>query len=122
MPSRPIQERRSGPDFLIRVIKTLNIVCGSLMIAALLLIDKAKPGIATFFDRLLAVHLRKNWDRDLLLALLYVAAAICFLSLTGLLMNKMRTRRKTDRYSKTLIFSIIFSLAALIFSFVSLSH
>ncbi len=115
-----MKERRSGPDIFLKIIKTLSFVCGSLLILALLLLDKAKPGIETFFDRLLDVQLRKSWDHDLLLAHFYVVAIICILSLTGLLFNRMRARRKTDRYSKTLIFSIIFSMAALLLSLLRL--
>jgi hypothetical protein len=116
----PSTEKRSGPDILVNLIKTLSIVCCLLLIGALLLLDLAKPGIETFFDRLLDVQLRENWDQELLLSHFYLVAIMCALSLLGLIFNKMRTRRKTDRYSKTLIFATIFSIAALLFSLLCL--
>lgn len=115
-----MKERRSGPDIIVTLIKVLSVVCGSLLIVALLLIDRAKPGIETFFDRLLDVQLRKSWDHDLLVTHLFVVATICCLSIIGLIFNKLRARRKKDRYRKSLIFSIIFSMVALLFSLVLL--
>jgi len=116
MPDYPLQNRRIGPDFLVKTIQVTGILCWSLFIVSLLLVDKAKPRIETFFDRLLGVQLHQNWDHKLLQANFYVVFAIFLLSSAGLLFNKMRARRKTDRISRTLIFLSVLSFSALIFS------
>jgi len=114
------KERRLGPDPIFRTVQFLNFLCGALLISALLIIDRAKPRIETFFDRFFHVHFNKGWDHDLLTANLYVVSILCLLSIAGLLFNSMRARRKDNKFSKILIFSIIFSLAAIYFTVIYL--
>lgn len=109
------QERRKGPDLLSKTIRVIGLVCSSLLILSMLLIDRAKPRIETFFDRLLGMQLQNNWDSDLLLSNYHLVIAIFTLSIAGLLFNTRRARRQSDSYSRTLIFLAIISLSALIF-------
>jgi len=108
-------DRRQGPDLLCKAIRAIGLFCSLLLVLSLLLIDRAKPRIETFFDRLLGVHLRTNWDNYLLEINLYVVAVILLLSLSGLLVNSFRTRRKSDHYSRTLLLLTIISSLAIIF-------
>jgi len=110
-----IHERRQGPDLLCKAIRAIGLFSSLLLVLSMLLIDRAKPRIETFFDRLLGVQLRSNWDRNLLEVNRQVVTAILLLSLLGLLINFFRSRRKSDRYSRTLLLLSIISTLALIF-------
>ncbi|MCK5708249.1 MAG: hypothetical protein KAI43_11400 [Candidatus Aureabacteria bacterium] len=108
------KERRHGPDKWIFITKYIGIICWFLFILTVFLADKSKPRMETFFDRLLNVDLRKNWDLVLLDVSFYVTLTMFYLAGLGLIINTRRHKRKSDKYNRTLIFLILASLISII--------
>ena len=106
-------QRRRGPDFLIRLMEALGVFGWLLMFVALLVVGKAKPQVETFFDRHYHIALRTAWDESLIDYLCYVMLFGLCLSVSGLIINRKRHRRKGDEYRISLILVGIISLAGI---------
>ena len=106
-------ERRKGPDKWIYAVRSFGVVGWCLMIGALLIVDKAKPESDAFIDKEffnrmdIPIVLRTSWDQDLARYIFYLMILGCFLSVTGLVINIRRSRRKDDGY-KTYLFMLAF--------------
>ncbi len=109
------RERRRGPDFWLRSIKGLVIICWCLLLAIMIIMDFAKPTYETFFDRLAHVPVTSSWNTELLQVLFYLMVLGLELSLLGLLLNTRRNKRKTDHYPGSLFFIAGVSLAGIIY-------
>jgi hypothetical protein len=109
--------RRKGPDMLTRSLRYLALIGWGAMIAALFVLDKAKPQMETFFERSYGIHLRSHWNLELarhLCLLLWVGLGI---SLLGLIFNALRHRRRDDEWRISLLLVALGSLAGLLFYF-----
>lgn len=110
-------DRRSGPDFWVKLIKTMSILVWAVMLIILLLMEKAKPEVESFFSHLFQIQLRQSWDLHFLtIAFILSIFMLMFTSFT-LLVNRKRHRRRTDRYSKSVIIMMIFSFLIIVFFF-----
>lgn len=109
------QERRRGPDIWIKFLRVAAIFVWMALLIILSLIDKAKPQVENFFSHLFNVTLRQSWDTDLLTYACYVSIIMLVFSIFALLVNMKRHRRKSDRYSKSIIIMIIFSIYVIYF-------
>ncbi|KAA3658881.1 MAG: hypothetical protein DWQ10_10225 [Calditrichaeota bacterium] len=104
------RNRRRGPDKLIKAIHWLAIFGWINFIISLVLFDKAKPDFETFFDRLFHIEMRTYWNESLAFLSFSWFILCIILSITGLIINKKRHRRKTDEYRWNLIVLAIISL------------
>ncbi|MEJ2200915.1 MAG: hypothetical protein P8X63_07865 [Desulfuromonadaceae bacterium] len=91
-------ERRQGPDFWVRFIRWMAVTVWALMLIALFLVGWAKPQIATFFDRYYHLTLRSSWDMELAKYIFYCMIGGLSLSISGLVANHRRHRRRGDEY------------------------
>jgi formate hydrogenlyase subunit 3/multisubunit Na+/H+ antiporter MnhD subunit len=107
-------ERRKGPDIWVRAISWSSVAGWSLLFLIICILSKAKPEAETFFDKMLKVHLRKTWDIDLAQYAFYLMIFLLFLSVSTFIVNIKRHRRKTDRYSISIILMIVFSIIGII--------
>ena len=98
-----IEQRRQGPDLWVKIIHWLGVCVWILMVAVLVLTDKARPPMATFFDRVLHIQLRTTWDLGLVRDVCLLMIIILGLCLTGFIINSKRHQRKDDHYSLSLI-------------------
>lgn len=105
------RERRKGPDIWLRAIQWTGLISWGLMLPLLYLIDRAKPEFETFFDRMFDLQVRSNWDLDVYRWAVYLMFFLLVLSGVGLIINKLRKRRREDFYRINLI--LIFLLSAL---------
>jgi len=104
--SRHIKERRREEDFWVKSIKIFSIVSWTLIIPSIYLISKAPPRQdSSFFDRIFEVEIRTTWDLTALKYIFYFMVALFFLSVTGLLINAKRCKRKSDKFNPTLVIS-----------------
>lgn len=121
-PPREFVERRKGKDVVSRVISIIAVVGWAIAIGTILLLDRARPESATYFDRLFGNVVRSSWNAGLLrFALIALIAALC-ICIIGFVLNMTRHKRKTDKYNKSIIVVGCFSAVALVwflFSFYS---
>lgn len=111
--------RRKDPDLLVRSLRYLALVGWGVMIAALFVLDKAKPQVETFFERTYGIHLRSQWNLDLarnISLLLWVGLGI---SLLGLVFNAFRHRRREDEWRMSLLLLFLASLVGILLYFLS---
>ncbi|AEG61681.1 hypothetical protein [Desulforamulus ruminis] len=114
----PVVERRQGPDLWVKFLKAAAILVWLAMLVILLIIDQAKPEFENFFSRLFNVTLRQDWDTDILAYAFYLSVLMLIFSIFTLLVNRKRHRRKSDRYSRSVIIMIFFSTAVILFYFI----
>ncbi len=113
-------DRRSGPDFWVKFINAMSLLVWAVMIIILLLIDKAKPEIESFFSNLFQLQLRQSWDLHFLTISFILSIFMLIFTSFTLFVNRKRHRRKTDKYSKSVIIMMFFSLFIIIFFFYKL--
>jgi len=112
--TRPHAERREGPDLWIKLLTWSGILSSISLLAALFITAAAKPEIETFFDRFYDLRLRRSWDLELMQYLFYMLLLCCFCSISGLIINSRRKRRKEDHTHASLIVMLCISIFGLI--------
>ena len=103
-------ERRKKSDWIVKMATILSLISWAFAIAVWAVLEAASPErnyefITSFFSSRLdaQIQIRSYWDTTLLpiaFLLLVASFAIC---LAGFIFNKMRMRRKTDKYRKSII-------------------
>lgn len=112
--------RRKGPDTLIKICRLLAFSGWVLIIIFLLIIGYAKPAFETFFERYKGFHFNDDWDLDLLRYGFYLMLAVLCLSILGIIMNSFRHRRRKDEYLVSLFLmglTALIGIAIYLFSF-----
>ncbi len=109
-------ERREGPNFWIKYVKTFSILVWILIAAILLVFDSAIPKGETFFDRIFNVKRYNVWDFQnykilfALVILLFVGSGL------ALLANVKKLRRKDDKLNISILIGFLFSGIAIFIS------
>jgi len=103
------QERRKKEDWIVKMATILSLVAWAIAITVWFVLSAASPEREMrFITSLLQthfaspVHVRYYWDAALLplaFGLLVAALAVCTVAFA---FNKMRMRRKTDKYRKSI--------------------
>jgi hypothetical protein len=117
-----ITEKRNGPDFYIKWIKTSSYIVWFFLAVFVFLTDLAKPQEATFFDRLLDVSVRTIWDKQLLTYAFIIAITLFTYSLFSLLLNCKRLKRKSDHLNVSLIISTVISAVGILLYIIFFSN
>lgn len=112
--SRAFGERRKGPDFWTKFINWIGYLAWFIEIAIIMLADRAKPPVETFFDRYFSIKLRSGWDTDVMTSAFYLMIVLFIICIITLYINSKRHRRKTDRYNHSVIILSILSFAGII--------
>ena len=97
------QDRRRGPDFLIKTLRGLGIFGWFVMIAALYILDMAKPEEENMFTKAADVNVRTTWDPQLINYLFCLLIFGLGISIIGVFINSRRHHRKDDRFKYILI-------------------
>ena len=111
---RVYKDRRKGPDFCVKWIKWAGYFLWIIAVTVILMADKARPPIETFFDRLFKIHLRKTWNTELMKYAFYLLILLFLTCIFTIIINSRRHRRKTDRYNPSVIVLSILSLIGMI--------
>ncbi len=111
---RLYSEKRTGPDFLVYWIRISSFAVWVMLGIFFMIYDLAMPHESTFFDRLFDVSSRTVWDQNLMLISFFVAVILFFFSLLSLIINTRRLKRKSDRISLSLVFSLIVSTLSIL--------
>ncbi len=111
-------ERRRGPDFLLKLIHWIAISGWVLMLVGLILFGKAKPQSPSFFDRLMKVPIKSNWDQGLIQNIIILMLVILSSCTIGLLINSQRIKRRDDHFNYSLIIlGVVAGFVILLFLF-----
>jgi len=109
------KNKRHGPDSMLRYKKYLVIAAWTLTLLVFIIISSAKPRFVTMFDRLYdTMTMDGLWNKEVLKYAFYLLIPLALFSVTGLIINSRRHRRKRDKYSKTLIISLFLSLTGIV--------
>lgn len=113
------QERRKGPDSLLRALRWMAGVGWMLMFAAMYFLDRGKPEVETYFTRWFNLRLRTTWNMELAGMLLYCMVLGLVLSLAGLVINFRRHRRRDDEVRISLLVLGALSLFGILLYFLT---
>ncbi len=108
------KERRRGPDIWIRVISFFGVIGWLAMLVAMIIAEKARPEPETVTTRFHNIIVRTTWDMELAAYLFYLMIAGLCISITGLLINARRLKRKNDQLRVNLILLLLISVTGII--------
>jgi len=114
------EDQRKQHNVLMRILMWLSAFGWAMLVAAVILIDKARPDDARLsIDKRLyeqtgiEYNLRTTWDTSLTDYILYFMIGSFTLSIIGLILNALRHKRKDDRYHFHLILLFIAALTGI---------
>lgn len=107
-----MQNKRRGPDFVLKVINTISGVSWLLVFMVFVVIAMAKPKFQGFSRGMGTIH--GTWDTTLLNIVAGLLVLLIALSAVGIIFNFLRMKRKTDRIRATLVLSGILALVGLL--------
>jgi hypothetical protein len=107
-----MQNKRRGPDFVIKVINTISGVSWILIFLVFLFISMAKPKFQGFSRGMGTIQ--GSWDAALLNVVAGLLVLLIALSAVGIIFNFLRMKRKTDRIRATLVLSGVLALVGLL--------
>ncbi|TNI86254.1 hypothetical protein CF119_09175 [Aeromonas sobria] len=113
-----VKDRRHGPDWLTKALQWLVVLCWGGFIVLLSLYHYARPEIAYGFLVYGGIAVRDYWDPALTRWLLYWLWGSCGLTLTVLLLERQRSRRKEDSMHVNLAILLLILIASLLFYYV----
>jgi len=103
------KEKRKRADPVMQLIHFCNGLVWIMLIAILLITNRAMPPFETVFDRFLGVELRNHWDFRILGTVQWVMAGLFIVSGFGIVLNTRRLKRATDHMRVSLIITALFS-------------
>ncbi|WXR60405.1 hypothetical protein WG909_08755 [Peptostreptococcaceae bacterium AGR-M142] len=112
---RRSKERRKNDDIWVKFIKLSSVTVWFLTMFMLIFIDMSSPQEESFFTELLSIRPRNSWDMKNLTIAFYIAISSLFYSITVLMVNLKRLKRKSDRISISNIFIMLVSIGVIIF-------
>ncbi len=108
------RDRRRRKDIWFKMISWFAMASWAIMFVALILYQKARPDNVTFFDRFYDVKKNTDWNPDTAFVLFLTMILGLIVSVIGLIINKKRARRKSDRFSVSLILMAVVSVMGII--------
>ena len=109
---RHVGDRRRGRDLLLKILTALGYINTVIIIAAAVLLTKAKPD--AFHSMYKGLPLRNWWHPHVLQYLFALCVFGFFLSLVGLFINSQRLKRKSDSVRINLVVLGLLSIAGII--------
>jgi len=110
-----MQNRRKGPDWMVKTFHWLSVAGWVVLLIALGLTHLAKPEMRTGLTDYWQIELRQYWEPELTAWLIYLLWFCCMFSLCSLVLNQFRLRRSSDRRAFNTLLLLLVSLAALSF-------
>lgn len=106
-------KRKRKVDNFIIFIRFMDIVTWSIIFAAMMVLEKARPETKTFLDfRYTSKTIRNTWDLDLAQASLWLFVVAAILAILGLLVNLGFLGDNKHHISYGLLIGFIVSFAA----------
>ncbi len=107
-------DRRRGPDLWVKTLRWLGVFGWFIMIAALFIIDRARPEEENMFTKAANVSVRTTWNMELFHYLFYLMIFGLCISVIGIVINSRRHHRADDRFRYILIILGIISAFGII--------
>ena len=111
-------DRRMGADLWTKTLRWLGVFGWFVMIAALFIVDRAKPEEENMFTKAANVSVRTTWNQELIHYLFYLLIFGLCISVIGIVINSRRHHRKDDRFKYILIILGIISSFGIIKYFI----
>jgi hypothetical protein len=107
-------DRRKGADLWVKTLRWLGVFGWFVMIAALFIIDRARPAEENMFTKAANVSVRSSWNLELIHYLFYLMIFGLCISIIGIAINSRRHNRANDRFRYILIILGIISFFGII--------
>ena len=101
-----MQDRRKGPDALVKWVKYSGIISWILISMVLFITLIAKPDFESYMDESFHIRLQNSWDVNMMQYVFVLMVLLFFFCTISIVINLTRYRRKSDRFNKTLILKI----------------
>ncbi|MGE5676646.1 MAG: hypothetical protein ACM3ZR_01150 [Pseudomonadota bacterium] len=98
-----MQDRRRGPDVLVKWVKFSGIISWMLIAIVLFVTLISKPDYESYMDDSFHIRLQNAWDVNMMQYAFLLLVMLFFFCMISIVINLMRYRRKSDRFNKTLI-------------------
>lgn len=109
-----MQDRRRGPDALVKWVKYSGIISWVLISVILFITLVAKPNYESYMNDSFHIRLQDAWDVKMLQYAFLLLVMLFFFCMISIVINLMRYRRKSDRFNKTLILNAAAALIGII--------
>ena len=111
---RVFVERRKRKDWMTKAITIFSVFAWIAAFAILSFLDMARPQQGNFLSWLFAAPVRSSWNASMLRIAFAILLAVFLVCVVGFLFNLFRSRRKSDRYNKSLIILGVLSLIGIV--------
>lgn len=108
-----IPNRRRKKDWVTQAVPVVSVIGWLTAIVFLILLERARPQQSNFFSRYFDVVLVTAWNASLVRTSLMVLVGVLLVCVVGFFFNMLRQKRKTDKYSKSIIILGLISLVAI---------
>lgn len=109
-----MQDRRRGPDALVKWVKYSGIVSWVLIAVILFITLIAKPNYESYMNDSFHIRLQDAWDVQMIQFAFLLLVLLFFFCMISIVINLLRYRRKSDRFNKTLILNAVAALIGII--------
>lgn len=103
-------KRSNKPDLIAKFIMGLNILSWLVFVAALIMFHYARPEIEYGIVKYFGLDVREEWlaqPKNILLLLLYTCAGLSFI---GMLLGRVRNRRRSDNHRYNLVMLLLVTI------------
>lgn len=109
-----MQDRRRGPDALVKWVKYSGIISWLLISIVLFTTFIAKPDFESYMDDSFHIRLQEDWNINMMHYVFVLLVLLFFFCMISIIINLFRYRRKSDRFNITLILNSAASLIGII--------
>lgn len=109
-----MQDRRKGPDALVKWVKYSGIISWILISMVLFITLIAKPDFESYMDESFHIRLQNAWDVNIMQYVFVLMVLLFFFCTISIVINLTRYRRKSDRFNKTLILNAVAALIGIL--------
>ena len=102
-------EKRKGPDPIVKWVNKAGYITWGILFVILCCIGLARGREATFIDKMANIPVDVAWNNNMLWVSLIITFVLFVLCMVSIVLNIMRSRRKTDTISMSLILCEFFS-------------
>lgn len=109
-----MQDRRRGPDSLVKWVKYSGIISWILISIVLFITFIAKPDFESYTDESFHIRLQNSWDIKMMHYVFVLLVLLFFFCTISSIVNLLRYRRKSDKFNKTLILNAVAALIGIL--------